>query len=62
LKENVTNKICFINLENSVGSLGADGENAAVSDVYVTQCTFNKTTNGARIKTWQVFYTNCSLV
>lgn len=45
----------FIKLKNSVGSLGADGANAAVSNVQVTHCTFNETMNGARIKTWQVF-------
>ncbi|AED93697.1 Pectin lyase-like superfamily protein [Arabidopsis thaliana] len=50
---NITQVNCGPGHGISVGSLGADGENAAVSDVYVTQCTFNKTTNGARIKTWQ---------
>lgn len=43
-------------LDNSVGSLGADGTNAEVSDVHVTHCTFNETMNGARIKTWQVLF------
>jgi len=38
-----------------VGSLGAGGAEAKVSDVQVTHCTFNQTTNGARIKTWLVF-------
>lgn len=42
-------------LDNSVGSLGVNGGNAAVSDVQVTQCTFNQTMNGARIKTWPVY-------
>lgn len=38
-----------------MGSLGVNGGNAAVSDVQVTQCTFNQTMNGARIKTWPVY-------
>ncbi|XP_034205106.1 probable polygalacturonase At3g15720 [Prunus dulcis] len=36
----------------SVGSLGANGAYAAVENVYVRDCSFNGTQNGARIKTW----------
>ena len=38
----------------SVGSLGKDGEESIVENVQVTNCTFNKMNNGARIKTWPV--------
>lgn len=37
----------------SVGSLGYGGEKAEVEEIHVRNCTFNKSTNGARIKTWQ---------
>ncbi|XP_010545770.1 PREDICTED: probable polygalacturonase At3g15720 isoform X2 [Tarenaya hassleriana] len=37
----------------SIGSLGKDGEKASVEEVYVQNCSFTGTTNGARIKTWQ---------
>lgn len=47
--------VCLYNWKyNSVGSLGAEGGDAAVSNVQVTHCTFNQTKNGARIKTWPV--------
>ncbi|KAK7271094.1 hypothetical protein RJT34_26714 [Clitoria ternatea] len=36
----------------SVGSLGKNGARETVEDIYVRNCTFNGTTNGARIKTW----------
>ncbi|CAA7061551.1 unnamed protein product [Microthlaspi erraticum] len=49
---NITRINCGPGHGISVGSLGADGEKAAVSNVQVTNCTFNQTTNGARIKTW----------
>ncbi|CAH8315038.1 unnamed protein product [Eruca vesicaria subsp. sativa] len=49
---NITRINCGPGHGISVGSLGLNGGNAAVSDVQVTQCTFNQTTNGARIKTW----------
>ncbi|KAJ0240734.1 hypothetical protein HA466_0223180 [Hirschfeldia incana] len=49
---NVTRINCGPGHGISVGSLGINGGNAAVSDVRVTQCTFNQTMNGARIKTW----------
>ncbi|KAI3901802.1 hypothetical protein MKW98_013917 [Papaver atlanticum] len=37
----------------SIGSLGADKSSAAVEMIRVSHCTFIKTMNGARIKTWQ---------
>ncbi|XP_050220250.1 probable polygalacturonase At3g15720 [Mercurialis annua] len=37
----------------SVGSLGGKGRIDNVEDVYVHNCTFNGTQNGARIKTWE---------
>ncbi|XP_047328561.1 probable polygalacturonase At3g15720 [Impatiens glandulifera] len=36
----------------SVGSLGKGGDYAQVEGILVKNCTFNRTTNGARIKTW----------
>ncbi|XVE97434.1 hypothetical protein REPUB_Repub03eG0019200 [Reevesia pubescens] len=35
----------------SIGSLGEEGADEKVQQVYVTDCTFNATQNGARIKT-----------
>ncbi|CAF2032439.1 hypothetical protein HID58_078725 [Brassica napus] len=49
---NITRINCGPGHGISVGSLGVNGGSAAVSDVQVTQCTFNQTMNGARIKTW----------
>ncbi|KAF8101530.1 hypothetical protein N665_0204s0027 [Sinapis alba] len=49
---NITRINCGPGHGISVGSLGVNGGNAAVSDVQVTQCIFNQTMNGARIKTW----------
>ncbi|KAK1259047.1 putative polygalacturonase [Acorus gramineus] len=37
----------------SVGSLGKGGANVAVEHIRVSYVSFNGTTNGARIKTWQ---------
>jgi len=37
-----------------VGSVGRDGEESIVENVQVTNCTFIRTDNGARIKTWPV--------
>ncbi|CAL9009743.1 unnamed protein product [Prunus brigantina] len=34
-------------------SLGANGALEKVNNVYVKDCSFSRTTNGARIKTWQ---------
>jgi len=39
----------------SIGSLGRNDGHDKVEHVYVYDCSFNKTTNGARIKTFQVF-------
>ncbi|XP_019090110.1 PREDICTED: probable polygalacturonase At3g15720 [Camelina sativa] len=50
---NITQINCGPGHGISVGSLGADGANDAVSGVQVTHCTFNRTMNGARIKTWE---------
>ncbi|XP_061357372.1 probable polygalacturonase At3g15720 [Gastrolobium bilobum] len=36
----------------SVGSLGQNGAYHTVEEIYVRNCTFSGTTNGARIKTW----------
>ncbi|XP_019087279.1 PREDICTED: probable polygalacturonase At3g15720 [Camelina sativa] len=49
---NITGINCGPGHGISVGSLGAGGAEATVSNVQVTHCTFNQTTNGARIKTW----------
>lgn len=38
----------------NIGSLGEHGSYSMVEDVQVRKCTFNGTTNGARIKTWKV--------
>ncbi|XP_077233344.1 putative polygalacturonase At3g15720 [Tasmannia lanceolata] len=37
----------------SIGSLGQDGSQAMVEKIHVEHCTFNGTSNGARIKTWE---------
>ncbi|KAK7315564.1 hypothetical protein VNO77_34117 [Canavalia gladiata] len=37
----------------SVGSLGRNGASETVEEIYVRNCTFIGTTNGARIKTWK---------
>ncbi|CAN8277089.1 unnamed protein product [Cochlearia groenlandica] len=49
---NIARMICGPGHGISVGSLGRDGEESIVENVQVTNCTFNKTDNGARIKTW----------
>lgn len=38
----------------SIGSLGANKSEAEVSNVIVNRATLTGTTNGVRIKTWQV--------
>ncbi|XP_058775363.1 probable polygalacturonase At3g15720 [Vicia villosa] len=50
---NITGVFCGPGHGISVGSLGKNGEQAKVEEVYVTNCTFTKTSNGARIKTWE---------
>ncbi|XP_021769493.1 probable polygalacturonase At3g15720 [Chenopodium quinoa] len=50
---NITGITCGPGHGISVGSLGRDGETAQVEQIHVRNCTFNGSTNGARIKTWQ---------
>ncbi|XP_024965712.1 polygalacturonase QRT2-like [Cynara cardunculus var. scolymus] len=38
----------------SIGSLGKDGEMVQVENIHISDSSFKQTTNGARIKTWQV--------
>lgn len=38
----------------SIGSLGKDGGAVEVKNIHVKNVSFTETTNGARIKTWQV--------
>lgn len=40
--------------DNSIGSLGRSGNFVQVEDISVSDIYFKGTTNGARIKTWQV--------
>ncbi|XP_054778466.1 probable polygalacturonase At3g15720 [Prosopis cineraria] len=37
----------------SIGSLGKGGTYGAVEEIHVSNCTFTRTSNGARIKTWE---------
>ncbi|XP_028766596.1 probable polygalacturonase At3g15720 [Neltuma alba] len=41
----------------SIGSLGIGGTYGAVEEVHVRNCTFTRSSNGARIKTWEVKHT-----
>ncbi|CAM8955541.1 unnamed protein product [Rhodiola kirilowii] len=50
---NISNVACGPGHGISVGSLGKNGGRETVEDVYVKDCSFTGTTNGARIKTWQ---------
>ncbi|KAK2443213.1 putative polygalacturonase [Trifolium repens] len=67
---NITNVNCGPGHGISVGSLGKDGKYATVEDIYVAHINFTRTTNGARIKTWQggsgyarkITYENITLV
>ncbi|CAN1815839.1 unnamed protein product [Linum perenne] len=55
------NAVTFLECKNlkvsniSIGSLGAKNATAEVSEVLVNRATISGTTNGVRIKTWQVF-------
>lgn len=42
----------------SIGSLGANGSEAMAENIWVFNCSFTNTMNGARVKTWQVFWLN----
>nr|XP_004502364.1 probable polygalacturonase At3g15720 [Cicer arietinum] len=50
---NITNIFCGPGHGISVGSLGKGENYEAVEEVYVKNCTFTGTSNGARIKTWK---------
>ncbi|XP_021769492.1 probable polygalacturonase At3g15720 [Chenopodium quinoa] len=50
---NITRVTCGPGHGISIGSLGNDGDNDVVEQVLVKDCTFNGSTNGARIKTYQ---------
>ncbi|CAJ2638812.1 unnamed protein product [Trifolium pratense] len=50
---NITNVNCGPGHGISVGSLGKNGEYSTVEEVYVSDIIFTRTTNGARIKTWE---------
>ncbi|GKV03276.1 hypothetical protein SLEP1_g15608 [Rubroshorea leprosula] len=49
---NITSVVCGPGHGISVGSLGKDGAEETAEEVHVQHCTFQKTQNGARIKTW----------
>ncbi|KAE9587847.1 hypothetical protein Lal_00029467 [Lupinus albus] len=49
---NISNVYCGPGHGISVGSLGKNGAYVEVEEIHVKNCTFNGTTNGARIKTW----------
>jgi len=50
------NNMHFNNI-NSIGSLGKGNSRALVSNVLIDTASLSGTTNGARIKTWQVIST-----
>jgi len=45
----------------SIGSLGRRGNFVQVENIHVSNVQFKHTTNGARIKTWQVMNNECKL-
>ncbi|KAK7386214.1 hypothetical protein VNO78_26274 [Psophocarpus tetragonolobus] len=49
---NATRLACGPGHGISIGSLGRNYSREIVEDVYVRNCSFTRTTNGARIKTW----------
>ncbi|GAU48349.1 hypothetical protein TSUD_267740 [Trifolium subterraneum] len=53
---NISSIFCGPGHGISVGSLGKDKMYATVEHVYVKNCTFNETSNGARIKTFEGGY------
>ncbi|KAL1551402.1 endo-polygalacturonase [Salvia divinorum] len=50
---NVSNIYCGPGHGISIGSLGKDGKREEVEAINIRNCTFNRTSNGVRIKTWQ---------
>ncbi|KAK2379467.1 putative polygalacturonase [Trifolium repens] len=50
---NISGIFCGPGRSISAGSLGKDKKYATVEHVYVKNCTFNGTSNGARIKTYE---------
>lgn len=50
----VTRLVCGPGHGISIGSLGDDNSRAEVSDIFIDTVHLYGTTNGARIKTWQV--------
>ncbi|CAI9267757.1 unnamed protein product [Lactuca saligna] len=50
---NITGISCGPGHGISIGSLGINGEYDTVEGIYVRNCNFSGTQNGARIKTWQ---------
>ncbi|KAK6912206.1 Glycoside hydrolase, family 28 [Dillenia turbinata] len=51
---NITKVHCELGHGISIGSLGKGGNEVSVERIKVEEITFKNTTNGARIKTWQV--------
>ncbi|XP_057969494.1 probable polygalacturonase At1g80170 [Malania oleifera] len=51
---NITHIMCGPGHGISIGSLGKDGNVVRVENIHVSDVNFTRTTNGARIKTWQV--------
>ncbi|KAK7286930.1 hypothetical protein RJT34_22293 [Clitoria ternatea] len=49
---NATRVACGPGHGISIGSLGKNGAHEIVEEIYVQNCSFTNTTNGARIKTW----------
>ncbi|KAK7316872.1 hypothetical protein RJT34_00643 [Clitoria ternatea] len=49
---NITGVFCGPGHGISVGSLGGSGAYATAEEIHVRNCTFTRTQNGARIKTW----------